>query len=192
MKEYKVLCPNCYNAIATYRNEEFLENLNILDNAKEKISLISSWMKECNLYVTEPKDKIYTLYYDDGCTEVLIEKEKKYGLIIDKIVEYYISEKINPLLKSLESQILCHKILSIKDSKIEIINNLVKDKSNQTKYINNKDVLESTDIRHISNISKNDNSKLIGKKYKKEDVVSMLSLATTEDLLSEIKNRISK
>ena len=205
LKKYNVLCSDCYNAIINYHNDSFYNRIRTESNDNCE-NLIRSWMKECNLYVTEPKKSLYSLYFDDGLSEKLICREERYGNIIKEIVEYYVKNKINPVLEANKNPILRDKILSLKEPSIDWVNNIhsistsdknVDKKVQNEKFKDNtvKDNTTSEDIhviKNLSNISSVNDQNLLGKKFKKEDLLSLLNLLTTEELLFEIKSRIVK
>lgn len=200
LKKYNVICDNCYNSITNYNNDSFYNRIKTESNDNCK-NLIHSWMKECDLYVTEPKKSFYSLYFDDSLSEKLICREERYGRIIKEIVEYYVKNKINPVLEANKNPILRDKILSLKEPSIDWANN-IDSVSKDDKKINkkvqseeSKDNVVNKDIhaiKDLSNISSVNNQDLLGKTFKKEDLLSLLNLLTTEELLFEIKSRIIK
>lgn len=195
LKKYNVVCNDCYNSITNYNNDDFY-NLIRIESDEISQNLISNLMKECNLYVTEPKKSFYSLYFDDNFSQELIYNEKRYGYIIKEIVEYYVKNKINPVLEANKNPMLRDKILSLKEPLIDWENKLAiedkeldkKAKDNDSK--NNKVDKDTYINKDLSNISLVNDSNLLGKKFKKEDLIYLLSLLTTEELLIEIKSRI--
>ena len=200
LKKYNILCNNCYNSIINYNNDSFYNRIRT-ESSDNCENLIRNWMKECNLYVTEPKKSFYSLYFDDGFLVKLICREERYGQIIKEIVEYYVKNKINPVLEANKNPILRDKILSLKEPNIDWEDNTDKtsinfkkvDKLPQSDEPKNETVVKDIHIvKNLSNISPVNDNNLLGKTFKKEDLLSLLNLLTTEELLFEIKSRIIK
>ena len=200
LKKYNILCDDCCNSIINYNNDSFYNRIRTESNDNCE-NLIRSWMKECNLYATEPKKSFYSLYFDDDFSEKLICREERYGHVIKEIVEYYVKNKINPVLEANKNPILRDKILSLKEPNIGWEDNTDKTSINFKKVDklprNDESKNETVDkdihvVKNLSNISPINNNNLLGKAFKKEDLLSLLNLVSTEELLFEIKSIIIK
>lgn len=97
LEKYKTLCSSCYHSMITYKNNEILELIK-QEKGTEVRNNISLWLKECDLYITDSLNPIYSLYQDNGDKEILVFETESLDELIYAISEFYFRNTLNSIL----------------------------------------------------------------------------------------------